>query len=178
MLKKISIIIVLILAIPFIAALFVNSDYRVERQVVINKNKESVFNFLKYLENQNKFSKWANVDPNMKKASYGIDGNVGFYTTWSSENPNVGKGEQEIIAIKDGERIDYELRFLAPFQSTEPAYIITEYISGDKTRVKWGFKGHMNYPMNLMLVIYDFEKTIGDDLQYGLDNLKKLLEEQ
>jgi uncharacterized membrane protein len=176
MLKKISIILVLILALPFIAALFVDSNYHVEREVMINKDKESVFNYLKYLENQSKFSKWAQVDPAMKKSSHGIDGTVGFYTTWESENPNVGKGEQEIIAIKDGQRIDYQLRFLAPFKSTEPAYIITEELTNNKTLVKWGFTGHMNYPMNLMLVIYDFEKTIGDDLQQGLDNLKKLLE--
>jgi len=178
MLKKISIALVFILAIPFIAALFVNSNYHVERQTIINKDKDSVFNFLKYLENQSKFSKWANVDPMMKKGAHGIDGTVGFYTTWESDNPNVGKGEQEIIAIKDGERIDYELRFLAPFKATEPAYIITQSTPDNKTIVTWGFNGHMNYPMNLMLVIYDFEKTIGDDLQQGLNNLKLLLEKQ
>jgi hypothetical protein len=31
--------------------------------------------------------------------------------------------------------------------------------------------------MNLMLVLMDFEKMIGDDLQTGLDKLKVVLEE-
>ena len=47
-----------------------------------------------------------------------------------------------------------------------------------QTKVSWGFKGHMNYPTNLMLVLMDFEKIIGDDLQIGLDKLKINLENE
>ncbi len=45
-----------------------------------------------------------------------------LFFLWSSENEKVGAGEQEIIAIVEGERIDFELRFLAPFRSTDPTY--------------------------------------------------------
>jgi len=176
MIKKIIITLAVILAIPLIVALFSADSYDVEREVVINQPKDLVFNYVKYLKNQDEFSKWARMDPDMKKSYRGTDGSVGFVAAWDSENPEVGKGEQEIIAIVDGKRVDFELRFFTPFEATEPAYMITEATSANQTKVKWGFSGHMAYPMNLMLLFMDFEQMIGDDLQTGLDQLKVVLE--
>ena len=48
--------------------------------------------------------------------------------------------------------------------------------SNDGTLVTWGFTGHLDYPMNLMLLIFDFEQVIGADVQHGLENLKEILE--
>jgi hypothetical protein len=36
----------------------------------------------------------------------------------------------------------------------------------------------MNYPFNVMLLVYDMEKTLGKDLQQGLNNLKELMEKE
>ena len=117
------------------------------------------------------------MDPDMKKSYRGVDGSVGFVSAWDSQNPDVGKGEQEIIKVIEGEQVDFELRFLTPFEATAPAYMTTESVETDKTKVRWGFSGHMDYPMNLMLLFMDFEKIIGDDLQTGLNQLKVNLEE-
>ncbi len=94
------------------------------------------------------------------------NGTVGFISSWDSEQKNVGKGEQEIKNIKEGERIDYEIRFIKPFESTAPAYMITEGAS-NQTKVKWGFQSRMPYPMNLMMVFMDIPGMIGEDLQTG-----------
>ena len=77
-LKKIIIVIAILIAIPLIVALFVKKDYAIERQVVINKPKQEVFNYIKFLKNQDNYSKWNMIDPNMKKAYTGTDGTVGF----------------------------------------------------------------------------------------------------
>jgi len=116
------------------------------------------------------------MDPDMKKTYRGTDGTVGFVSAWESDNKDVGKGEQEIMKITEGERMDLELRFFEPFESTEPAYMITESVSENQTKVKWGFNGHMDYPMNITMLFMDFEKMIGDDLETGLKNLKSVLE--
>lgn len=175
-LKRLVLLVVILLAIPLVTALFVKKKYAVEREIEINQPKTEVFNYVKFLKNQENYSKWATMDPEMKKTYTGEDGTVGFVSTWDSEVPEVGKGEQEIIAIDEGKRIDFELRFFEPFESTEPAYIITESVNDSVTNVKWGFSGHMNYPMNLLLLFMDFEKMIGDDLQQGLENLKGVME--
>lgn len=176
MLKKLLILVAIIIAIPLIAAIFIKKSYDVEREVIINQPKSVVFSYVKMLKNQNDFSKWALIDPNMEKSYRGIDGTVGFVSAWHSENPDVGTGEQEIIAIKEGERIDFELRFIKPFQANEPAYMLTKKVSKNQTKVAWGFSGHMDYPMNIMFLFIDFEQMIGDDLQTGLNNLKIILE--
>ena len=116
------------------------------------------------------------MDPDMKKSYSGTDGTVGFVSAWESDDKNVGKGEQEIVKITDSERIDYELRFLEPFEATEAAYIITKEVSDSSTLVSWGFNGHMNYPMNIMLLFMDMEGMIGDDLSTGLMTLKGVME--
>lgn len=175
-LKKILLVIVVLIAIVLILAAFTKKKYGVEREIVINKPKQEVFDYIKHLKNQDNYSKWAMMDPAMKKTYTGTDGTVGFVSAWDSEKKDVGKGEQEIKKIAEGERVDFELRFIKPFESTEQAYMQTETVSPTSTRVKWGFDGHMNYPMNLMLLFMDFEKMIGDDLQTGLTNLKSNLE--
>jgi hypothetical protein len=176
-LKIILIVVVTIILIPLVVALFTKKDYLVEQEVVIHKPNEIVFDYIKYLKNQDEYSKWASMDPQMKVYFRGEDGTIGFVSGWESEDKNVGKGEQEITGITEGSRIDYELRFIEPFQSTSLAYMTTEPLAESSTRVMWGFEGRMAYPMNLMLLIMDFEKMISDDLEHGLDNLKTILEQ-
>lgn len=174
--KKILIGLAILIAIPLITALFVKKEYAVEREIIINKPIAEVFDYIKYLKNQNNYSKWATMDPDMKKTYRGTDASVGFVSAWESENEEVGVGEQEIKKIIEGERIDYELRFFEPFEATEAAYMITEMLNENQTKVTWGFNGHMDYPMNLMMLFMDFEEMIGDDLQTGLMQLKTVLE--
>ncbi|MCB9235529.1 MAG: SRPBCC family protein [Bacteroidia bacterium] len=175
-LKKVLIAIVILIAIPLVVGLFLKKDYEVEREVTINQARMEVFAYIKMLKNQDNYSKWAKMDPNMKKTYTGKDGTVGFVSAWDSENEDVGQGEQEIKKITEGERLDFELRFIRPFESTEQCFMSTEDAGENQTKVKWGFKGHVDYPMNIMMAFMDFEKMIGDDLSTGLQNLKEILE--
>ena len=177
-LKTVLLVITVLVAIPLVVALFVKRDYGVERQVEINKPRQEVFEYVKYLKNQDNFSKWATMDSNMKKTYTGTDGTPGFISAWESTNPDVGAGEQEIINITDGERIDYELRFLKPFETTEKAYMTTGAVNDSVTTVAWGFDGRMKYPMNLMMLFMDFDKMMGEDFETGLSKLKTILEEK
>jgi hypothetical protein len=165
-----------LVVILLIIAAFVKKEYGVVREISISKPKQTVFDYIRFLKNQDNFSKWAMMDPNMKKEFRGMDGNVGFVNAWDSTNKNVGKGEQEIKNIKEGERVDFEIRFIKPFAGIADAYLSTESISKDKTLVKWGFDSRMAYPMNLMLLFMNMDKMVGNDLGTGLSNLKNLLE--
>jgi hypothetical protein len=127
------------------------------------------------LKNQNNYSKWAGMDPKMKKDYRGNDGTVGFVSAWDSDNKDVGKGEQEIKAM-DGSKIDYELRFIKPFKSTSLASMNTQAVTDSTTKVTWGFSGKMNYPLNIMNLFFDTEKMVGDDFGIGLVNLKNIME--
>tara|TARA_R110000850_G_scaffold146877_12_gene269066 strand:+ start:748 stop:1281 length:534 start_codon:yes stop_codon:yes gene_type:complete len=176
MLRKILVVVATIIAIPFVVALFVQKDYSVTRTITIDKPISEVFNYVKHLKKQDNFSKWAQMDLDMVKTYRGTDATVGFVSAWASENPDVGVGEQEIIAIDEGKRIDFELRFISPFEATEPAYMSTAAVNANQTKVDWGFSGHFAYPTNLMFLFIDFETMIGADLQQGLESLKVVLE--
>ncbi|MEO8769658.1 MAG: SRPBCC family protein [Ferruginibacter sp.] len=172
--KKILIVLVSLFVVLLIAALFINKDYSITKEVTISKPKADVFNYIKYLKNQNNYSKWAKMDPNMKPTFTGTDATVGFISAWEG-NKEVGKGEQEIKGITDGERLDYEIRFKKPMESVAQANMTTTALNENQTKVTWTFAGHMPYPFNLMR-LFGMEKMVGNDLQTGLDNLKALQE--
>lgn len=177
-LKRILIAVVAIIALVLIVALFVKGEFDIKREVVIIKPKNEVYNYIKYLKNQNEFSKWAKMDPNMKKEYRGTDGTVGFVSAWESQADSVGKGEQEIKAMQPGKRIDYEIRFIKPIAAVAPAYMALDSTGVTETKVTWNFHEKMPYPMNIMCLFMDIEGMIGADLQTGLNNLKGILEKQ
>jgi len=118
------------------------------------------------------------MDPNMRMEYIGIDGTAGFVSAWDSDVKNVGKGEQEIKKVMDGERIDYNLRFIKPFEGKAGAFMTTESISDRQTRVNWAINGERNFLLKIMYIIMSMEKKLGDDLQTGLKNLKVVLEKE
>ena len=163
-----------IIVLLLLAGLVISKDMNVKREIVINKPSSEVFNYVKYLKNQDNYSKWAAMDPDMKKEFRGTDGQPGFVSAWEG-NKKVGKGEQEIKAVSDG-RIDTELRFEKPFKSIAQARMTTEPADGGSTKVTWGFESKMAYPMNIMKLFMNMDKAIGNDFSTGLNNLKALLE--
>lgn len=175
-LKWILIVIVVIVAGLAIAIMAIDPNFSVEREVTINKSKDVVFDYIKYVKNQDNYSVWQSMDPGMKKEYSGNDGTVGFIASWESENPDVGVGEQEITKIIDGERIDMRLRFKSPWESESDAYLAANAVNDSVTTVTWGFTGNMPRPMNLFLLFMDMEAAVGNDFQTGLDNLKGIVE--
>ena len=153
-------------------------EYSVERSISLSKPRQEVFDYVKYLKNQNEFSVWAKIDPDMKMEYRGTDASVGFVSAWDSPVKEAGKGEQEIIRIDEGKRIDYEIRFLKPMKSTDNAFLAFESENENTTKVTWGFYGKMKFPMNVMLLIMDMDKMLGKDLEGGLSNLKGILEKK
>ncbi len=175
-LKTILLAVLAIIVVTLIAAAFLPKDYGIAESIVINKPRNEVFAYIQYLKNQDNYSKWALADPNMKKEYRGTDGQPGFVSAWESDADSVGKGEQEILSIVPNDRVEYELRFIEPFESKEKAYMKTEDTPDGATKLTWGFDGHMNYPMNLMLAFMNIEEMISNDLRTGLQRLKPIVE--
>jgi len=177
--KRVLIVIAILVAIPLIIALFTKKDYAVERAIVINKPKQEVFDYVKLLRNQDNFSVWTRLDPKMKKDFRGTDGTVGFVYAWDSEgSKGAGAGEQKIVKINEGESVDMNLHFIRPFEGLADARFTTAEVAAGQTKVTWGFKSSMKYPMNAMLLFMDMDKVLGKDLETGLKDLKSVLEKQ
>ena len=149
--------------------------YNVNRSVTIDQPISTVFDFLRYLKNQEKWSPWEKKDPNMKKDFKGTDGQVGAINKWEG-NKEVGTGEQEITLIAENEVIESRLRFFKPWKSESDAYLMVNETEGGQTNVTWGFRGKNKFPVSIMMLFMNMDKAIGKDFDEGLANLKKVLE--
>jgi len=159
-----------------IMGLFLKKEYSLQREIIIHKPKEDVFNYVRFLKNQDYYNKWWMLDPDAKKEYLGIDGTVGFIARWDSNNKQAGKGEQEIKSIREAERLEYEIRFIKPFEGVSHTFIHVETTGDHQTKVIWGFNGKNKYPMNVIFALFKLENTLGNDLQESLKRLKKVLE--
>lgn len=167
-LKRILFGIVVLIALVLIVALFVPKNFNHEKEIIINKPQEEVFNYIKLIKNQDNYGIWQLSDPKMKKTYEGMDGTVGFIYNWDSKS--MGKGSQKITKIEENKRIETELNF--GFGDPANAYITTEAKKSNSTIVKWGIKGKTPYPFNIMSLFFDMSK----DFEQGLKNLKRELE--
>jgi len=172
----ILLVIIGLVALLLIVALFTKKDYVIEREVTVNKPKNDVFKYVRFIKNQDFYSKWVMSDPNMRKNYSGTDGAQGFIYAWDSDQKETGKGEQEIKRIIDNEQIATEIRFEKPFKNVSQALMAINEIGGNQTKVKWSFASSMKYPMNMMLLFIDFEKLLGKDMEASLVRLKGILE--
>jgi hypothetical protein len=139
---KVLIIIVVVL---LLYAALATKHLKVEREVVINKPKQEVFDYVKLFSNQTSYNVRVMKDPNKKMTFSGTDGTVGFINTRDG-NKEAGKGEQEIKSIKDGERIDVEIRFERPMKMTNQTYTTTESTGDNQTKVTMVFYGDTKFP--------------------------------
>ena len=150
--------------------------YQVDRKIVVSKNIDTVFKSLCSLKEQQIWSPWAELDPDMKVEYKGVDGEVGSTTHWVG-NKDVGEGEQEIMKIEPNSYIETELRFLKPFKSTSTGFLKTKEVA-DGTEVTWGFKGENKFPVTVMMLFMNMEKSVGKDFEKGLSKFKAHIEKQ
>jgi uncharacterized protein YndB with AHSA1/START domain len=171
-LKRIGLGLLLLIALIFIIGLFLPKETHVTREVTIAKPRSEVFAYVKDIRNQDQYGKWNLEDPNMDKSYRGTPGTPGFVAAWDSKK--VGKGEQEITKVTEGERIDMDLRFEKPFKSNATSFMTTSDADGGQTKVVWGYDGHSDYPMNIMG--FAMKSMLGSAFQEGLNNMKRNLE--
>ncbi|MFM9004645.1 MAG: SRPBCC family protein [Flavobacteriales bacterium] len=176
--KYILIALGVIVAALLITALFLPKEYTVSRDITINRSKSDVFDYARKLENQLDYSVWWKMDPNQVTTFTGEDGTIGFVAAWKSELDSVGSGEEEIVALEEGKRIGFALRFKEPFESSASSEMLFAAPDSNSTKLTWNFEGDMSYPLNVMQLFISMEDMLGQDIQEGLQNMKVILEKE
>jgi len=175
--KKVLIIVGLLVVVVAILGFISPRTFVIEKSVTIEKPRFLIFDKIRFLKSHEAWNPWAKADPSIKYDWKGQDGAVGFTTHWKGNN-KVGEGEQEIKAIVEGERIDYEIRFKAPFETINHSYLTTIEDGDLKTKVTWGMRGTMTFPGNVMFKIFKMQNKLEDDFEEGLNILKAILEKE
>lgn len=150
--------------------LFGKKSYHIERSIEIDAPKDLVYEYARYFKNFRDWSPWAALDPKMSVTITGNDGNVGAAQEWVG-NDAVGEGQQTITAMTP-ERIDMEVKFIRPFESTSPTYMAFRE-NDRKTQVTWAFDMHVAFPWNGFAMFTDMDAGVGADYERGLKILKK-----
>jgi len=176
--NKIVIPISIIVTLPFLIALFSKKSYTIEREVVIFKKKEIVFDYLKMLNNHEQYDNIFLLDQKMTKKYTGTDGKEGCILFWISDESKIGKGELEIKKITTNDSIIVEKRYLRPHKYKETNIIVAETESSGITKVRWVINGEAGFPLNLNMMFVNFEDDLGKNLDLSLENLKNNFEKQ
>ena len=175
MLKKLLLSLVVLISLVLVVAYFLPRDFRLSKSVVIYAPHETVYNYIRHLDTQQRYSVWLMRDINIKINYDGTDGSVGAKQSWESILPDVGVGEQEIKALVPNEKMTVEIRFEKPFKAINYADTTLETV-GEQTKVTNIFYGTSKFPMNITNLFLD--KMIGGDIQKNLENLKKIMEQK
>ncbi len=174
MLTTIAIVIMAIIAIALLTAAIMDKKFSITSEVVINAPRDSVFEYIKLIKNQEHYSKWVMMDPNVKMTYTGVDGTIGFKTAWVSDVKDVGVGEQEITKVTEGDGYDVEIRFKKPFEGVSTAVTTTQAVSATQTKMITTFYSSNPFPMNLMIPM--IKNMLKKDMDENSSNLKKILE--
>ena len=168
----ILILIIIILAM----GLAMKNEYSTSRDIIIDKPKAEVYDYIKILRNQNQYSYYNRKDPDNVKSYSGTDGEVGFIYTFSSKLSTIGSGTQTIVKLVEGESMTCNILFIKPTKLASTAEISLTAINEKTTKVTWTFTSNYKFPLNIIIYFLDLEKLIGTDIASSLVTLKEKLE--
>lgn len=170
-----KILIVLVIGVILLlgVGLFLPGAAHVERSISIDAPPSTVFGLVNGFREFNQWSPWFDRDPEAQYTYAGPDSGVGAKMSWTSDQPDVGSGSQEIVASEPYGSV----RMILDFGEQGIADSYFELVPGDTgTRVTWGFDTELGRnPIARYFGLF-FDSLIGPDYESGLANLKKLAE--
>jgi hypothetical protein len=157
-----------------VIALFVKKEYTITRDILINNSTAKVYDYVRYHKNQREFNQWLSFDPNTSIELKGSeDGTTGAIMHFESRHKKTGTGEWENTRLIPNERIELELRFLAPYQFTASGILYFVEAEEGRTKLIWEFNSGMPWPKNITLLFMDMDKIIGQDIEATLEKIKR-----
>lgn len=150
------------------------ADFRIFRVTTIAAPLTPVFEQVNDLRKWERWSPWAQMDPNMEKTYSGPDAGTGASHAWKG-NRKVGQGRMTITESRTSELIRIKLEFLKPFKATNTAEFTFKPIA-EKTEVTWSMSGKNGTMGKVFSLFVNMDKMVGADFERGLASLKSVAE--
>ncbi|MXV52968.1 polyketide cyclase [Pedobacter sp. HMF7647] len=173
-LKTLLIVIVALIIIFFAGALFLPKTYSVARSVNINAPDSVVYKNVSDLNLFKKWMPWLKMEPTAKVEISGEPSSPGHSYHWVGDK--TGEGIMSIKQVVPYSHVDYDLKFIKPFESDCNSQFTIES-SGGTVDVTWTMSGENKTTMEKWMSL-NFDNMIGKDFESGLKDLKKLSEKQ
>jgi hypothetical protein len=158
-----------------IVLLFAKKDYSFEKKIFINSSSSDVFNFLKFLKNQEKYNDWYMTQKNAHFYVTGEDGTTSAKFHWKSNSSYLRNGYHDIRTLNYPESISIDI-------ATDDSYNIKGRMDfqlkekNSQTHLTWKIHVHFPFPYNIVILTDDFEKSLLKSMDISLNNIKKELE--
>lgn len=164
------------LAVIYLIVCFIApASFKAEKSITINKDKGAVFSTVADFSTWTQWSPWQKSDTTMVAEYYGPAGTVGHKTAWKSKKE--GDGTQEIVALAKDEYIKTGIN-VSP--DSNSVFFSEWYFSGDSTQtyITWTMdSGSMPFIMRGAALIFNIKSTMENYYERGLNDLKKVVEE-
>ena len=174
-LRKIFIVLAVSLLLIIVIGWFLPSKRHLERSITVYTPPSTVFQEINSLKRWAYWSPWHDIDPHAITQYEGPEAGVGCTMSWSSENPKVGKGTQQIVVSEPNQNIILNVDFVDWDGIITAGWKFEERAEGE-TRVTWSNdsdnKGRL-FSKYMDLIIYP--KLI-KSYEQGLNNLKMHVE--
>lgn len=174
-LKKILVFLFFMILSGALLSFFLPVEQKIEKSVTINAPVAEVYKNISSLNKFNSWSVWSQGDSSLRNTYSEKDGMTGAKATWTGDPAISGKGEMEIISLKENKEAVFAIRFMEPKKIDARSTITLEEKNG-QTVVTWRFTVPTPRPWNISNLFYKMEKQMGGDFEQGLTNLKKLTE--
>lgn len=169
-LRKVLVVLIVILVIFLGIGLILPGKYTISRSIVVNTNKETVFQLVGDLQQWKNWAAWAKSDP--EAAFTYTDPSYGLKATMSWDGKKIGSGSLRFVQFSEDNAVHYQVTIVKPYPSRSKGGIMLEEVP-EGTRVTW--TDHLNAPYPLgryMYAIMGVTKKIGKQFDEGLTQLK------
>lgn len=165
-------VLAVLLAAFFGVGLLLPDTAHVERSLVIDAPACNVYALVNSYQRFNDWSPWAKLDPKATYTYTGPEEGPGAKVAWTSDNPQVGTGSQEIINARPCEQVDQKLEFAGQGEATSTYRIVAE---GGKVRVTWSFDATFGGDLVGRYFGLVMDGMVGPDFEQGLLDLQRLV---
>jgi len=170
MLKRLAIAAVAVVVILVAVISMQPATYKVERSLDMSAPAAAVFPLVNDYKARVAWYPWDKLDPNQKRTYSEPSSGVGASYGWDG-NDQVGKGSQKMTLSKVNERIEEELHFITPMEST--ARVSFAFApAGEGTKITWTLEGDNDFMGKAFGLVMSMDKMIGPDFESGLAALK------
>ena len=172
-LKTLVVILLTLVTLFFIIGLILPDDAHLERTIVINAPPQKVFNQLNTFNTITAWSPWVKMDPDIIVEYSGPEYGVGAVYEWSSADPSIGEGKQEIVESRADEYIKTQMSFVG-MEGEHFAEFILKPVDGS-TEITWTYDGRTNsFFWRYFMASTNF--MLGPMYDEGLEDLKFFIE--
>jgi effector-binding domain-containing protein len=173
--RRIGLIILFFVVIVVIISMFLPSSFHLQREIIINADKDQVFRQVNDLKNWKNWSPWALKDEliyDRKDAFSNPSYGLGATFSWDSQVDDVGNGSMEIIISTANKYIENDLNF--GVNQATGTWNFNEVEGG--VEVVWGVD--ISFGFNPLSKFYGLfmEDQIAPDFELGLERLKSFSE--